>query len=113
MDGCYYSSSGMSVILNPNNFSDTENGTVIGTFSSSYPSSAFAISDWAIYPHLIAGGSSTAGSCDNWSYASSRPCLFCGGGDYERNKRYGLFYVSYDGVSSTNSSTGFRVIVLP
>ena len=113
MDGCYYSSSGMSVILNPNNFSDTKNGTVIGTFSSSDPSSAFAISDWAIYPHSITGGSSTAGSCDSWYYASNRPCLFCGGGNYERNRRYGLFCVSYSDVSTTTSSIGFRVIVLP
>lgn len=111
MDGCYYSADDMSVILNPNNFSDTENGTVIGTPSSGY-SSTFAVSDWAIYPNSITGGSSTTGSCDGWYYYSSYPCLYCGG-YYNRAEDYGLFYVSFVGVSDANSSVGFRTIVLP
>lgn len=111
MDGCYYSADGMSVILNPNNFSDTENGTVIGRPIDGYPS-AFAISDWSIYPNSTTGGSSTTGSCDSWLYYSSYPCLFCGG-CYSRGEEVGLFFVSYFGVSDTNSTVGFRVIVLP
>ena len=111
MDGCYYSSSGMSIILNPNNFSDTENGTVIGTPSSGY-SSAFAISDWSIYPNSTTGGSSTTGSCDIWNYGSQYPCLFCGGSSRCREDR-GLFYVNYNRISSAFSDVGFRVIVLP
>ena len=111
MDGCYCSTNGMSVILNPNNFSDTENGTVIGTPSSGY-SSAFAISDWAIYPNSTTGGSSTTGSCDSWDYYSSYPCLRCGG-YYYCNESLGLFRVCYDGVSDATSGVGFRVIVLP
>lgn len=110
MDGCYCSTNGMSVILNPNNFSDTENGTVIGTPSNGYPST-FAISDWAIYPNANDGISST-GSCDIWDYDSSGPCLVCGG-DYYSNEDRGLFSVSYYGVSDADSSVGFRVIVLP
>ena len=113
MDGCYYSTSGMSVILNPNNFSDTKNGTVIGTPSDWGYSSAFAVSDWAIYPNATIGDSSTTiGSCDYWSYGSSAPCLFCGGG-YYRGENLGLFYVDAHGVSDARSSVGFRVIVLP
>ena len=111
MDGCYYSSSGMSVVLNPNNFSDTENGTVIGTPSGGY-STAFTVSDWAIYPNSTTGGSSSKGSCDVWDYYSSYPCLCCGGG-YSRSEDCGLFFVSYSGVSDAYSSVGFRVIVLP
>lgn len=110
MDGCYYSADGMSVILNPNNFSDTENGTVIGTPSNGYPS-AFAVSDWTIYPNA-AEGSPTTGSCDGWSYFSSDPCLCCGG-FYGRREVYGLFFVHHSGVSDANSGIGFRVIVLP
>lgn len=110
MDGCYYSADGMSVILNPNNFSDTENGTVIGTPSSNYPS-AFAVSDWSIYPNST-GGSSTTGSCDYWIYSSSFPCLYFGG-YYRRRENHGLFYVNYVGVSNSASLVGFRVIVLP
>ena len=110
MDGCYYSSNGMSVILNPNNFSDTKNGTVIGTPSNGL-TSAFAISDWALYSNAI-DGSLTTGSCDRWYYVSSYPCLYCGGSD-SRYKIHGLFYVDAYMVSDARSSVGFRVIVLP
>ena len=119
MDGCYYSldgsieEGGMSVILNPNNFSDTENGTVIGTPVANNLIASFAVSDWAIYPNSTTGGSSTTGSCDSWDYSSSSlPCLRCGGG-YLRGGVYGLFYVSYDEVSYAYSNVGFRVIILP
>lgn len=110
MDGCYYSADGMSVILNPNNFSDTENGTVIGTPSSGH-SSTFAVSDWALYSNA-ARGNFTTGSCDDWDYDSSNPCLCCGGG-YNQYENYGLFCVYYFGVSDAYAYVGFRVIVLP
>ena len=112
MDGCYYSTNGMSVILNPNNFSDTGNGTVIGTPVANDWITSFAVSDWAIYPNSTTGGSSTTGSCDNWNYNSSGPCLYCGG-YYNRKEYRGLFNVSYSWVSSAHSDVGFRVIVLP
>lgn len=112
MDGCYYSADGMSVILNPNNFSDTENGTVIGTPVANKWIASFAVSDWSIYPNSTTGGSSTTGSCDVWDYDSSSPCLFCGG-YYYRYEYLGLFYVSYYGVYDVGSDVGFRVIVLP
>lgn len=119
MDGCYYSTDGMSVILNPNNFSDTENGTVIGTPSWGY-SPAFAVSDWAIYPNSTTGGSSSTGSCDWWDYyyrlPANFPCLLCGG-SYDRHdyspEKYGLFHVDYNAVSAAGLGVGFRNIVLP
>ena len=72
-DGCYYSldgsiEGGMSVILNPNNFSDTENGTVIGTPVANNLIASFAVSDWAIYPNITTSSSFTTGSCDSWYY---------------------------------------------
>lgn len=112
MDGCYYSSSGMSVILNPNSFSDTENGTIIGTPSRGYPTT-FAISDWAIYPDSTIAGSSSTGSCDTWGYNSEAQYLpRCGGACYQ-DQTAGLFSVSYDTVSFAGSYLGFRIIVLP
>ena len=111
MDGCYYSTNGMSVILNPNNFSDTENGTVIGTPVANNWIASFAVSDWAIYPNSTAGGSSTTGSCDRWYCDSSSPCLYCGG--YNRYEYHGLFCVECDGGYGASSYVGFRVIVLP
>ena len=112
MDGCYYSTNGMSIILNPNNFSDTENGTIIGTPVADNWIASFAVSDWAIYPNSTIGGSSTTGSCDGWYYDFSDPCLYCGGA-YVRYEDLGLFYVDYNGVSGAYSNIGFRVIVLP
>lgn len=113
MDGCYYSANGMSVILNPNNFSDTENGTVIGPppHGNGYPT-AFTISDWSIYPNSTTDSDSTIGSCDNWDYVSNYPCLICGG-EYSSSVSYGLFCVGCAGISDMYSSIGFRVIVLP
>lgn len=112
MDGCYYSTNGMSVILNPNNFSDTENGTIIGMPVANGYIATFAISDWAIYPNSTTGGSPSTGSCDSWNYDSSNPCLRCGG-CYYRGEDHGLFYMVYVGVSYASSYVGFRVIVLP
>lgn len=111
MDGCYNSTNGMSVILNPNNFSDTENGVVLGVPNGGF-TSAFAVSDWAIYPNSTTGGSFTTGSCDYWDYGSSDPCLSCGG-YYDHNDVHGLFCVFSNVVSGAGSIVGFRVIVLP
>lgn len=111
MDGCYYSTNGMSVILNPNNFSDTENGTVIGTPVANRWTTSFAVSDWSIYPNSATGGNSTTGSCDYWHYNSS-PCLCCGG-YYYYSEQYGLFFVRSLGVSAAGSSAGFRALILP
>ena len=110
MDGCYYSADGMSVILNPKNFSDTKNGTVIGTPAANKWITNFAVSDWAIYPNSTTGGSSTTGSCDYWGYFSNRPCLYCGG-IYSCSDDNGLFYVYC--ISDALPVVGFRVIVLP
>lgn len=112
MDGCYISSSGMSVILNPNNFSDTENGAVIGKPVANDWITSFAVLDWAIYPSSKKVGSSPTGSCDYWGYSSSNQCLFCGG-YYSRREIYGLFYVGCYTVYNAFWDTGFRTIVLP
>ena len=38
MDGCYYNSNGLNVIKNPNQFSDSANGTLVGLPTGGYPS---------------------------------------------------------------------------
>lgn len=85
--------------------------TIYGTPVADTWIASFAVSDWSIYPNLTTGGSSTTGSCDNWAYHSSNPCLRCGG--YSRYKGHGLFYVDASGVSDAYPAVGFRVIVLP
>ena len=115
MDGCYYSSSGMSVIKNPTNFSDTANGTVIGTPTSGYPS-AMSLStasgfEWCIYP-TTSSGSTTTYFPDDWDFNASGPCLFAGG-CYSQNLKYGAFYVNPASAVISNDYIGCRLQELP
>lgn len=55
MDGCYYNSNGLNVILNPSKFSDNANGTLIGSMpSSGYPNDMAVPTqsgfEWALRP---------------------------------------------------------------
>lgn len=112
MDGCYYTSSGLNVILNPAKFSDNANGTLIGSMpSSGYPSdlaiptqSGF---EWALRP-AETSGSRTTYVPDNWDFRGSSPCLRHGGYD-SQYLNYGPFYVSFNGMSSQNSDIGCRL----
>lgn len=112
MDGCYYNSNGLNVIKNPAQFSDTANGTLIGSMpSSGYPNdlaiptqSGF---EWALRP-VSTGGSTTTYVPDYWVFDGSNPCLFHGG-SYSQVLSYGPFYVSYSGTSNQNSSIGCRL----
>ena len=115
MDGCYYSSSGMSVIKNPTNFSDTANGTVIGTPTSGYPS-AMSLStasgfEWCIYP-TTSSGSTTTYFPDNWNFSASYPCLYAGG-YYNQNLNCGAFCVYCASASGALASIGCRLQELP
>ncbi|MGL5998664.1 MAG: hypothetical protein ACRC1I_19490, partial [Pseudomonas proteolytica] len=114
MDGCYYSS-GMSVIKNPANFSDTANGTIIGTPTGGYPS-AMSLStssgfEWCIYP-TTSSGSTTTYFPDNWGFSASYPCLYAGG-CYSQSLSYGAFYVGYTDASVAFASIGCRLQELP
>ena len=112
MDGCYYSS-GMNVILNPSNFSDSANGTNIGTPTDGYPS-ALSLST-AVFPMFYpttASGSDSTYIPDNWQYYSSRPCL-CVGGSYDRSLDFGLFCVTYAPASYSGPHIGCRLMKLP
>ncbi len=114
MDGCYYNSNGLNVILNPNNFNDSANGTLVGKPSSGFPS----VMDTAVqggiqwmYP-TTANGSDTTYVPDSWSFSASYPCLCCGG-YYSRNLDRGLFYVYCGGASGSYASIGCRLQKLP
>ena len=114
-DGCYNSSAGLNIILNPNKFSDTANGTSVGTPSNGWPS-AFTVKNVSgTFPMFIAteaNGSETTYSCDSWSFYASGPCVFVGG-HYGQYGNYGLFYVSYNYASDANASIGARLLELP
>lgn len=111
MDGCYYNSNGLNVIKNPNQFSDSANGTLVGKPVAGYPSD-FTIPtqsglEWALFPSAAAG-STTNYVPDYWNFGGSYPCLRRGG-DYNQNQNRGPFYVSYYGTSYTNTDVGCRL----
>lgn len=113
-DGCYYNSSGLNIILNPANFSDSSGGTAVGVPSNGYPS-AFTVKTTGGFPLFIptaASGSESTYSCDYWYFSSSDPCLFVGGYSYQ-NAVCGLFYVGYYAASSYSGNIGCRLQELP
>ena len=110
MDGCYYNSNGLNVIKNPNQFSDSANGTLVGKPVAGYPSD-FTIPtqsglEWALFPSAAAG-STTNYVPDFWYFSGSFPCLLHGG--YGQGQYHGPFCVSYGGTSSTNAVIGCRL----
>ena len=111
LDGCYYNNNGLNVIKNPNQFSDSANGVLVGKPASGYPKD-FAIPtqdglEWALYPSE-AGGSTTTYVPDDWYYLGGYPCLFHGG-SYYQYQDYGPFCISCGAASRTSSSIGCRL----
>ena len=114
MDGCYYSSAGLSIILNPSNFSDTANGTVIGTPSSGYPKVMSVAETGGVqwmYP-TKAGGSDTTYIPDYWYFGDSYPCLCCGS-SYGQVLSQGLFRVDSYSTQNAGAEFGCRLQKLP
>lgn len=114
LDGCYYNSNGLNIILNPANFSDTANGTLVGKPTGGYPT-VLTVSSAAGFPMFYpttAGGSNTTYIPDYWYFYTSGPCLYCGG-YYGQDVDYGLFCISYYGASGTSGVIGCRLQKLP
>lgn len=111
MDGCYYNSNGLNVIKNPNQFSDSANGTLVGKPVAGYPSD-FTIPtqsglEWALFPSAAAG-STTNYVPDSWGFSGGNPCLDRGG-NYNQNHYHGPFCVSCYGASSAYTGVGCRL----
>ena len=111
MDGCYYNSNGLNVIKNPNQFSDSANGTLVGKPVAGYPSD-FTIPtqsglEWALFPSAAAG-STTNYVPDSWSFGGSYPCLYHGG-SYSQIQGRGPFCVGCGGASSSSTAIGCRL----
>ena len=114
VDGCYYNSNGLNIILNPGSFSDSSGGTAVGVPSSGYPS-ALTVGEvldnqWPL--PTAASGSDSTYVPDYWNFDASNPCLRVGG-DYSRSLNYGSFYVNFNAVSSANANFGCRLMKLP
>ena len=102
---------GLNVISNPNNFSDSANGTLVGMPSSGY-SSDFTIPtasnlEWALFPSA-ANGSQTTYVPDSWYFSGSYPCLYHGG-SYGQSQDHGPFCVDYFRASYSYDSIGCRL----
>lgn len=113
-DGCYNNSSGLNIILNPNNFSDSANGTSVGTPSGGWPS-AFTVKTNGGFPLFIptsASGSNSTYSCDFWYFSASSPCV-CVGGNYYQYTDLGLFCVNCNSASTSYDYIGCRLQELP
>lgn len=118
-DGCYYNSSGLNIILNPANFSDSSSGTSVGVPSNGYPS-AFTVKTTVEYPLFIPTASSGSGStysCDNWrsEYSDTlRLCLLIVGGCWVQSPHQGLFCIDSRSLSDDGGfSIGCRLQELP
>lgn len=113
MDGCYYNDNGLNVILNPNQFSDSANGVLVGKPAGSGCPSDFAIPiqdglEWALYPSAVSG-SNTTYVPDEWVPGdSSLPALYHGG-SYDRYLSGGLFYTYRYTLNGSSDSTGCRL----
>ena len=112
MDGCYYNSNGLNVILNPSKFSDNANGTLIGSMpSSGYPNDMAVPTqsgfEWALRP-ATTGGSDSTYVPDSWYFYGGNPCLHHGGG-YSQSQNRGPFYVYCYSASSTGTGIGCRL----
>ena len=111
VDGCYYNSSGLNLILNPANFSDSSGGTPVGVPSNGYPS-ALGVKTAGPYPVFIptaAAGSDSTCVPDSWNFNASVPCLSVGG-NYNQSLNHGLFYVNYNTASNSNANIGSRLL---
>lgn len=111
IDGCYYNNAGLNVILDPNQFSDNSNGTLVGKPSDGYPSD-FTIPtqsglEWALFPSA-ASGSTTNYVPDLWGFSGSYPYLYHGGCYYMQNLMYGPFFIAHC-VNTAFDYFGFRL----
>ena len=114
MDGCYNNSSGMNIILNPSKFSDSANGTSIGTPPSGWIS-AFNVVESGGVQWLCPSGNSGSDSTyipDFWFFSASHSRPFCGG-SYEHALAFGLFYVNTIHEFYAGSDIGCRLQKLP
>ena len=114
VDGCYYNSNGLNIILNPNNFSDSSGGISASTPSSGYPSALRVVeaddNQWIVPQN--SGGSDSTYVPDYWNFSASNPCLVVGG-SYSQSLYRGLFCVNNNTASNSSVVIGCRLMKLP
>lgn len=117
-DGIYFSGANVYGINNPSDFSDTANGTLIGTRPTSdgvpqtFNEPTASGYEYALYPATVNGTDYTVRTCDFCIYGSSGVALYVGG-FYGQYQVYGLFHLTSVEASSKYSSQGSRLQKLP
>ena len=117
-DGIYFSNADVYAIKNPANFSDTANGTKVGTrptstnYIKAWAFSSVSGFGWFLYPSE-GGGSDSTYTPDLCNYYASGVVLFvCG--YYGRSLGHGLFYLYGGGAASLKGDyIGSRLQELP
>lgn len=113
-DECRNSSTGLMIMLNPADSSDTSGGVSVGTPTNGYPS-AFSVKTDAGFPMIIptaASGSDSTYSCDYWNFSAGNPCVSAGGG-YGQSANYGLFFWYNSTATNKSAGRGGRLQELP
>ena len=120
VDGIYFSSSSVYIITDPSSFSDSSDGTLVGTraTSSKEIKDFFAPSDstldWAMYPNTVVSDSNySTYVCDACVY-SNGGVILCVSDYYTQNQSFGLFYMNGGNNASYSSGViGTRLMYLP
>ena len=125
VDGIYFYTTYTYIILNPDKFADTTNGSVIWSrpSSSGVPTGMGTIMggttesytrNWFMFPSAV-GGTTDTYICDNYVYYNSTNsnALYVGG-SYNQHRSWGLFFLSgYYGADNTSKDKGSRLMELP
>ena len=119
VDGIYFSGANVYCILNPDDYSDTTGGTLVGQratnsgwISAWTDPSAVDGYEWALYPDAVNGSESTFVT-DYCDYNASGVVLYAGG-YYYQNQSYGLFFaVGNYAASYSYGDVGSRLHKLP
>jgi hypothetical protein len=117
-DGIYFSAANIYVVKNPANFSDTANGTLVGTrptssgWISALAKSSVSGFDWFYYPSAVAGADGQY-IPDYCGYNASGVVLLVGG-YYDQSTNRGLFCL-YGNIAATSKYAyiGSRLQKLP
>ena len=112
-DGCYFTSQGLNVILNPNLFSDTENGVLVGLPVDGYPSKMQTTDitgyEWVLYSVESEGSQSTY--IPDYMYFNGIAQNVSSGGRENQKQIYGMFYIGYQ--TAPGEQCGTRLMKLP
>ena len=117
-DGIYFSSANIYAIKNPANFSDTANGTLVGTrptssgYISALAKSSVSGFDWFYYPSAVAGADGQY--IPDYCYYNASGVVLRVGGSYGQYPDRGLFYLNGNNAATYKSANvGSRLQYLP